>query len=156
MKGGDEEKGDTASQLDTLSRELKGNTLLVYWYLLRHNEPYSSREIQRGAGISSASLALHHLNKLIELGLVGTDDDGRYIATKKVRPGLLGLFIGAGRLFIPRFVFYSVFTSSALFSCMYLFWPFSSTESILLIIMLLVVSVVFWFESFELWKIQPV
>ncbi len=154
VKGEGDEKGDRL-QLDTLSRELKGNTLLVYWYLLRHNKPYSAREIQRSVGISSTSLALHHLNKLIELGLVGTDD-GQYIVTKKISPGLLSLFVGSGRFFIPRFVFYSVFTSSVLAACIFLFWPYPSTESVLLVIMLSIVSVVFWVESFKLWKIQPV
>jgi predicted DNA-binding transcriptional regulator len=89
-KGGEDDERDS-SQLDTLSRELKGNTLIVYWFLLRHNKPYSAREIQRSVGISSASLALHHLNKLIELGLVGTDDDGQYVVTKRISPGLLSL-----------------------------------------------------------------
>lgn len=156
MKGGEEENEDTASQVDRLSYELKGNTLLVYWYMLRHNKPYSSREIQRGVGISSASLALHHLNKLIELGLVSTDDEGRYVAAKKVKPGLLSLFMGSGRLLIPRFVFYSVFTSSVLVSCVSLFWPFPTAESVLLIIMLLIISIVFWAESYKLWNMQPV
>ena len=155
VKGGEDEEHDS-SQLDTLSHELKGNALLVYWYMLRRNKPYSSREIQRGVGISSASLALHHLNKLIELGLVSTDDEGRYVAAKKVKPGLLSLFMGSGRLFIPRFVFYSMFTTTVLISCVYLFWPFPTAESVLLIIMLLIVSTVFWIESFKLWKMQPV
>ncbi len=154
-KGGEDDEHDS-SQLDMLSHELKGNTLLVYWYLLRHNKPYSAREIQRSVGISSASLALHHLNKLIELGLVGTNDDGEYIVTKRTSPGLLSLFVGSGRLFIPRFVFYSVFSSSVLAACIFLFWPYPSTESVLLLIMLSIVSVVFWVESFKLWTIQPI
>lgn len=155
MKDGEIEKVDS-SRFETLSYELKGNTLLIYWFMLRNSNPSTSREIQRSVGISSSSLALHHLNKLIELGLVGIDDDGKYTVICKIRPGLLSLFVGSGRFFIPRFVFYSAFTSSLLVSTILLFWPFPDTASVLLLITLLFVNTIFWIESFKLWKIQPV
>ncbi|MDF1540870.1 MAG: ArsR family transcriptional regulator [Candidatus Thorarchaeota archaeon] len=156
MSEEDKEAESGRVELNRLSRELKGNTLFVYWFMLRSNESYSAREIQRRVGISSSSLSLHHLNKLIELGLVRIDDNGRYVISKKIKPGLLSLFVGSGHFFVPRFVFYSLFTTSLLFSCCFLFWSYIDTASRLLIVILSVVSAVFWIESFRLWKIQPV
>ena len=102
--------GDSSD--DEFGGELKGNTLLIYWYMIRVNKPLGAREIQRKTGLSSSSLALHHLNKLIELGLVKTDKWGQYIVARRVAPGLLSMYVGTGRLFAPRFVLYAIFFTS--------------------------------------------
>jgi hypothetical protein len=47
--------------------EIRGNTLKIYLYLLRHG-PSELRNVQRGVGLSSASLASYHLGKLSEAG----------------------------------------------------------------------------------------
>lgn len=55
----------------TVANELKGNTLRVYWNLLKSSEEFiGPRQVQRELGFSSPSLAVYHLNKLIDLGLV--------------------------------------------------------------------------------------
>jgi hypothetical protein len=151
-----EDENGGRTRPENLAGLLNGNTLKVYWFMLRSNKPYSAREIQRRTGISSSSLALHHLNKLTDLGLVGTDGEGRYLVLQKIRPGLLSLFVGSGRLFIPRFVFYSVFTTILLTSSLFLFLGHLDTASILLILSLLVTSAMLWFETMRLWKAQPV
>jgi hypothetical protein len=141
---------------EMLSRHLRGNTMLVYWYMLRTSAPHSSREIQRGTGISSPSLALHHLNRLVDMGLVTTDSEGRYVVARRIRPGLLGLFVGSGRLFIPRFAFYSVFTTTLLISSIALFWSILDPASGLLIVSLSIISCFLWWETVRLWRDQPV
>ncbi len=134
---------------------LHGNTLLVYWYMLKENRPHSSREIQRGAGLSSSSLALHHLNKLIELGVVGLDKDGGYVVIQRVSSGILSLFAGSGRFFIPRFLFYASFFTALLISSIIVFWGQPNALTILLILSLFLSSLVFWFETARILRIQP-
>ncbi len=143
------------SHLEHIASELKGNTLIIYWFMLRNNCPHSAREIQRRVKLSSSSLALHHLNKLIDLKLVKRNGDGLYIVAQSIRPGLLSFFAGSGRLFVPRFTFYAVFNSLLLISSTYLFWNHLDAASIILLISLSVSSAVFWLESFRLWRIQP-
>ncbi len=55
-----------------LESELKGVTLRVYWHILGvdNKENIGVRQIQRGLGLSSPSVALHHLEKLRTLGLL--------------------------------------------------------------------------------------
>jgi hypothetical protein len=53
-----------------VSSELKGNTLRVYWQLIKsQNGVLGAREAQRLLNFSSPSLASYHLDKLIELSL---------------------------------------------------------------------------------------
>ncbi|MFX1369496.1 MAG: winged helix-turn-helix domain-containing protein [Promethearchaeota archaeon] len=155
MQHNDSDDTGKLNNVDEIAFELKGNTLLVYWLLLRQNRPHRAREIQRLVGLSSSSLALHHLAKLIELDLVTTDSEGYYIIKRKVRPGLLSMFVGAGYLFIPRFVFYGAFNTALLLSCTYIFgWQIDSTI-LLLILILLINCLIFWAESIRIWKLQP-
>ncbi len=139
-----------------LSKELKGNTLIIYWFLLRSDESYSAREIQRRTGISSPSLAAHHLNRLIDLGLVKKDQHGEYSVARRVSPGLLSLFSGRGKSFVPRFVFYAVLSSGLLLSTAYMFYDRLDTAAVLLILVLVVFSIIFWLESLRVWRIQPI
>jgi predicted DNA-binding transcriptional regulator len=149
------DNNDKLNNFDNIASELKGNTLLIYWLMLRQNRPYRAREIQRIVGLSSSSLALHHLTKLIELGLVTTDKEGYYILKRQMRPGLLSLFVGTGYLFIPRFVFYGVLNTALLVSCMYIFgWQIDSAI-LLLILVLLINCIIFWIESIKMWHLQP-
>ena len=39
---------------EELVGDLKGNTLLIYWYMIRANKPLGAREIQRNTGLSSS------------------------------------------------------------------------------------------------------
>ncbi|MDF1540002.1 MAG: hypothetical protein P1Q69_13985 [Candidatus Thorarchaeota archaeon] len=150
-----EDDNKLISELGEVENQLKGNTLLVYWYMLRCMKPLGAREIQRAVRLSSSSLALHHLNKLIELKLVGKDQFGSFIIIKAVRPGLLGFFIGSGRMFIPRFVLYAFFNTGLLISCTILFSSRLDAVSIILLASLVVTTLVFWFETFKMWKTQP-
>jgi hypothetical protein len=160
MRGATGEDGpnDAAreDQSETDEIDLGGKALMVYWFMLRSNRSLTAREIQRSIGLSSSSLSLHHLNKLIGLGLVSKDAEGRYLVSRKVRPGLLGLFVGQGRAFFPRFVFYAVFTTSFLVSSLYLLWFRMDDTSLLLVVALLFSSAAFWLESARAWRMQPI
>jgi hypothetical protein len=138
------------------SKDLKGNTLTIYWFLLRSDGAYSAREIQRRTGISSPSLALHHLNRLVDLDLVKKDQHGEYSVGRMVNPGLLSLFTGKGKTFVPRFVFYAVLSLGLLLSAVYMFYDRLDTAAVLLIVVLAIFSIIFWLESLRVWRIQPI
>lgn len=143
------------TDLDMLSKDLKGNSLFIYWFLMRNDRPFGAREIQRKVGLSSSSLALHHLNKLIELGLVKTNRDGQYLLATKIRPGILSLFVGTGILFMPRFAFYAIFMTGLLISSL-IALPFpTDTVGVLYIFTLIFCTLVFWLETCRIWRLQP-
>ncbi|MGY5871662.1 MAG: hypothetical protein RTV72_05425 [Candidatus Thorarchaeota archaeon] len=155
MQSNNHEDNDENDDIDKIVDGLKGNTLLVYWFMLRQVRPYRAREIQRKVGFSSSSLALHHLSKLIELDLVTTNSDGYYILKRRIKPGLLSLFVGTGIFFVPRFAFYATLNTALLVSCLYIFgWRFDSAIFVLLLV-LLINSIVFWIESLKMWRLQP-
>ncbi len=147
--------GETDEITDYEVLELRGNTLRIYWIMLRVNRPHRARELQRLVGLSSSSLALHHLNNLIDHGLVTTDEDGCYIIKRHIRPGLLSLFVGSGRLHIPRYIFYAILNTALLLSSIYLFVWSLNAATVLLIACLSMNSVFSWIESIRLWRLQP-
>lgn len=87
--------------------DLKGNTLKVYYYLADTAEPSGPREIQRQLGLSSPSLAVYHLNRLLEANLVQKTADGRYfIEGDPVRLGELKDHVKIAGNLIPRILLY--------------------------------------------------
>ena len=87
---------------------LKGKTLDVYLYLLRHKEAAGIREIQNVLGLSSPSVAIHHLEKLVKLRVASKDELGRFSLEDKVDVSVLQGFTNIGTFVFPRFSFYSV------------------------------------------------
>lgn len=147
-------KEEDSENPDTLSN-LHGNTLLIYWYMLRNTRPHGLREIQRGIGLSSSSLALHHLNKLTDHGLVGKNKHGSYIIKKRIKPGLLRFFVGSGKMLIPRFMFYAIFSTGLLISCLIFFSSVLNAMSVVLFLTLFIFTLIFWVETFRMWQSQP-
>ena len=88
-------KDSPALDLPVIESQLKGKTLLVYWHML--GSPHSKigvREIQRSLDFSSPSVAAHHLDKLLSLGLIEKTGTGEYFLTQEVKVGLLRFFTG--------------------------------------------------------------
>ena len=124
--------------------------------MLRHPEPLTAREIQRGAELSSPSLSMHHLERLRQFGLVDKDVHGQYTVRRDVRMGILNQFMGRGRIMVPRFLFYATFYTSltaALGSL--LFWVATDWYSMVLLALLVTVCVVLWYETIKVWSEQP-
>jgi len=65
--------------------------------------------------MSSPSTALYHLEKLRELGVTEKDVAGQYFLKQQVQIGTLKMFLKVGHLLLPRYLFYAVFLTSALF-----------------------------------------
>jgi len=92
-----------------LEKEVAGEyiTFKVYLYLLRVGEA-SSRQVYQKLGLSSPSLALHHLDKLERFGLVSKDEYGKYHGIRR-KFGILRFFVVTGKWLIPRTFFYMIF-----------------------------------------------
>jgi hypothetical protein len=95
-----------------IANELKGNTLLVYWNFLKSSEDFiGPRQVQRELGFSSSSLAVYHLNKLLNLGLV-EKKFGEYKVKEIIDVGVLKQFIKWKGIVIPKHVTYATLVST--------------------------------------------
>ena len=131
------------AESEKIASELKGNTLRVYWYVMNANkQTVGVREVQRALEFSSPTLALYHLDKLKDLGLV-SKDSGEYTLIKEVKVDVLKQFLKVGRVFVPRFALYAT-----LFTALLAFTLFS-------LIFGGVASAIFWFETWKAWRQQP-
>ena len=86
--------------------ELDGNTLNVYVYIVRADSPVGTRDVTRGAALSSTSVAYRHLQKLENLGFIEKNSYGNYLLKRKI--GING-YVWVGKHLVPRLMFYSFF-----------------------------------------------
>jgi hypothetical protein len=87
-------------------KELAGNTLSVYAYVVSENRPVGTRDVMRGANLSSSSVAHRHLQKLELLGLLEKTQSGDYILKEKTS---VSGHVWVGKNLVPRLMFYSFF-----------------------------------------------
>ncbi|MGD8565655.1 MAG: hypothetical protein PVF96_04825 [Candidatus Bathyarchaeota archaeon] len=137
-----------------VASELKGNTLRVYWYLLEFAKDFiGPRKVQRELGFSSPALAVYHLDKLDELGLV-EKVGGEYRLTRMVEVGILKHFLRFKGRVIPRNVLYAV-----LFTTLLGFYLSQFREvnfySLFALIFGLLGSLILWVETFRIWQSKP-
>jgi hypothetical protein len=90
--------------------ELEGNTLNVYAYIVHSAKPVGTRDVTRGACLSSTSVAHRHLQKLEYLGLIEKNPYGDYILKEKTS---INGYVWVGRNLVPRLLFYSFFFMGA-------------------------------------------
>ena len=149
----------TSPDLAIVESELKGKTLLVYWYLLKSpSTAVGVREIQRSLGFSSPSIAAHHLEKLLSLGLVDKKMTGEYFLKEEVRVGLLKFFTRLGRFLVPRYLFYSLWLTSMLTFYMIVYmpvYPVGCVHNVAAILFGVVACLILWFETVRLWREKP-
>jgi len=146
----------SSSDLAVIESQLKGKTLQIYWYLL--GSPSSRvgvREIQRSLSLSSPSVASHHLEKLLSLGLVEKSMTGEYFLVQEIKVGLLKFFTRIGRFLVPRYLFYSLWLSTMFAIYLTLYWPSGCIHNIAAIIFGSIASVILWFETVRLWRAKP-
>jgi hypothetical protein len=135
---------------------LKGKTLIVYWYILQQpTHTVGVREVQRALGFSSPSVALHHLEKLQGLGLIQKKVTGEYVLQEEVKVGILSFFTRIGRYLVPRYLFYSVLFSTMLTAYLTLCTLGRIIPSFYAVLFGLIASIVFWVETFRLWRARP-
>jgi hypothetical protein len=136
------------------SQEIRGNTLKVYLYLLKHG-PCELREIQRGLGLSSASLASYHLGKLSEAGFAGQDEHGKYFAIREASAKVLEGYSRMGPAIVPQLFFFTLlFTILAAFFSYETFYNSGFTPYLIVVCSAMVL--VFWYETIRLWRKMPI
>ena len=86
--------------------ELEGNTLSVYAYIVHAARPVGTRDVTRGANLSSTSVAHRHLQKLENLGLIEKNSFGDYLLKQKTS---INGYVWIGRNLMPRLMLYSFF-----------------------------------------------
>ncbi|MCW4025122.1 MAG: hypothetical protein NWF01_08835 [Candidatus Bathyarchaeota archaeon] len=86
--------------------ELEGNTLIVYAYIVHADKPVGTRDVTRGANLSSTSVAHRHLQKLESSGLIEKDSYGDYVLKQKAS---INGHVWVGKSLVPRLMFYSFF-----------------------------------------------
>lgn len=146
----------SSSNLALIESELKGKTLLVYWYLLKsEGSTVGVRKVQRALSFSSPSVAAHHLEKLQSLGLVEKSKTGEYTLTQDVKVGILRFFTKMGRFRVPRYLFYSVWFSTMLIVYLILYGHDGTIHNTVAIIFGFASSLVLWFETIRVWKQKP-
>ena len=137
-----------------MANELKGNTLRVYWYLLGSSNNFvGPRQIQRELNFSSPALAVYHLDKLMELGLV-EKKSGEYHIKEVVDVGILKQFMKWGNVIIPRYVTYAT-----MISVLFVFFISQLREinfySLFALIFGSLSTAIFWFETIKVWRSRP-
>lgn len=146
----------SSSDLAVIESQLKGKTLLVYWYLLKSaGSAVGVREVQRSLGFSSPSVASHHLEKLISLGLVEKSMTGEYFLAQEVKVGMLRFFTRLGRFLVPRYLFYSVWFSTMLTVYLTVYGHDGTIHNVVAIIFGLAACLILWFETLRIWRQKP-
>ncbi len=137
-----------------VANELKGNTLRVYWYLLNSSSQFiGPRQIQRELGFSSPSLAVYHLDKLLDLGLV-EKKTGEYQIKEIVDVGILKQFIKWKGVIFPRHVTYATMIST-LFIFFLTQLRLINFYSLFALIFGSLSTTIFWYETIRVWKSRP-
>jgi DNA-binding transcriptional ArsR family regulator len=139
-----------------IESELKGVTLRVYWHILgSKGQVVGVRPVQRALGLSSPSVALHHLEKLKDLGLLEKDSAGEYHLIEQVKVGVLKDFVGVMGLMLPRFLFYSTMFTVMLVLYPIIYLPDFSTHNVMAFVFGISAVAVSWRETWRSWRLRP-
>ncbi len=138
-----------------IESNLTGKTLRVYWYLLSENREVGVREVQRALKMSSPSVASHHLNKLVNLGLVEKSDRNMYYLSSMIKVGVLKQFVRVRGFLLPTYVFVSVFFLTFLISYVayILLRPVTIVDRILLLVVCTAGLLFSLIETYHVWTI---
>ncbi len=132
---------------------LKGKALQIYLLLLKKGKAMGVREIQRELKFSSPSLVTYHLNKLLSINVVKKTENDLYYASELVKSSYLRDFIKLKGLILPRFLFYSVFSTTSLFILVFALQPaYIAREYLFSVIVIALLSSLLWFETYRFWK----
>ena len=118
-------------------------------------ESIGTRSVQRVLGLSSPSVASHHLEKLKTLGLLDKDATGEYRLVGLVKVGVLRNFVGILGVLLPRYLFYSTMFTAMLVLYPIIYPPNFSAHNIMAFVFGISAVVVSWNETFRVWRMRP-
>ena len=141
--------------LGDVESKLRGNTLRLYWYMVKVAHPVTINEAQKSLKLSSPGLAAYHLNKLRELGLVEKTSQGEYRILEEVKIGVLRSFVRLYSFMVPTYVFYAVFFTSLLIIFLIFFMNPLLLQSWFAVSVCSLAAIIFWYEAIKAWRGRP-
>jgi hypothetical protein len=133
-------------------KQVYGKTWDVYLCILTSSDPIGVREIWRSLGLSTPSLAQYHVNKLLELRLIESTLQGKYITNDKERLEALRSFLSLRGMLIPRMVVYAALLSGVMISYI-TFWPWRGDFRDLVVLAVTLFSIsAFLFEAVKQYR----
>lgn len=142
--------------MEDVKSKLKGTTLRVYWHLLRSGKPTSIRRLQRELGLSSPSVASYHLEKLLDMEVVGKNAMGDYELRKTVDLEVMSCFVKISQLMIPRYVFYTIFFFTLLIVFLVGYFHTLSIQGIFALVFGGSGFVITAYETWRQWRLRPI
>ena len=131
---------------------LKGLTLKVYRYVLKNKKETGIREVQRALKLSSPTLAVYHLDKLEQAGLVKKGASG-YVVDRVYLRNLVRF----RQLLVPKYFFYALFFSLAVVVELAVLRPtVFSREYVFAFIVTCAAAVSYVYETIKTWMKQTV
>jgi len=113
------------------------------------------RELQRNLKLSSPSVAVYHLDKLVNLGLIKKNASGQYVLLEEVKAGLLHLFIKSGSHLIPRYLLYVAYFAGLLSLYFILFYDALTIKDVYIIVLGASAILISVYELIALRRIRP-
>ncbi len=111
------------------------------------------RDVQHKLGFSSPNLAVYHLDKLVELGIV-EKNNGEYHITQIVEVGILKQFAKIRGFIFPRQLIYST-----MWTTLFLFFLYEFREinfySFFAFLFGFMGAGILWFEAISTWRNRP-
>ena len=135
--------------------DISGNTLTVYFYLLRKKQTCGVREIQRALGFSSPSSAYYHLEKLAHNNILTKDSYGNYKINGDAKVRLIDRFFVFHGLIFPKQVIYATATTLMCLSFTLLFWKSFTPTVFLALLPGIVASIILWYDAATLYSSLP-
>jgi DNA-binding MarR family transcriptional regulator len=139
---------------------LQGKTLQVYWYIYTHNIA-GIREIQKALNMSSSGTVAYQITKLLKAGIIEkTQTEEKYTIKREVEIGILRFFIRIGTKVIPRISLYLIiyilgFIVYSILALIHGEEFITEPYSLLLLLFLIFGTIIFIYESFKIWKLNP-
>jgi len=124
--------------------------------MLTQDSSVGVREVQRAIGMSSPSVASHHLTKLESLELIEKNPDNSYQLKNLVKVGVLQNFIRFRGLVLPRYSFAAMFFSVYTLAYFVLTYgnPLGLFDRYIGLGIGIVGAIFAWYETYRLWKLK--
>ena len=139
------------------TKRVYGKTWDVYLCILTSHS-IGVRDIWRNLNLSSPSLAQYHVNKLLDLKLIESTEEGKYRVNDEESLDALRSFLTLRGMLIPRMMVYGALALGILASYL-IFWPWRGDFRDIATLSLSLLSVcAFFFEAYKqyrglsLWK----
>ncbi len=133
-------------------KQVYGKTWDVYLCVLNSDDPIGVREIWRSLSLSTPSLAQYHVNKLLELRLIESTPQGKYVTNDEERLEALRSFLALRGMLIPRMVVYAALLSGGMLSYV-AFWPWRGDFRDLMVLGVTLFSIsAFLFEAVKQYR----